>query len=262
MTKRGKSGRDRDVDEIVTYERAVEVGRLLLGKLDGPMRPIFAQQYRDMPRQRLKSGRHSIRDGRRDEIERFCNSNFEELRWQELAYLYEPLYHHRSVWRLPLLEFIDRFGRPKEHVLAGAPLHSTVVLSPWGLQTEFPEMHLMKDLGVAFNSAAEIDRELGQRRATLAQAKGEEIREEIAQSHRQAAFYRRMSILSCFNLVEAYVNGLAWEYVKRHGISGLSKNNQKILRGRNDVARYCGRAGRRYAARRQSFSVAIQSDAG
>lgn len=38
-----------------------------------------------------------------------------------------------------------------------------------------------------------------------------------------------MCVLSCFNLIEAYVNGLAWDYVQTHNLSQLSKDNQNVL---------------------------------
>ena len=133
MNKILKRGRDHEIEEIVTYERAVEVARLLLGKLDGQMKSIFPEDYKELPRRQLKSGKHSVRDDRRKEIERFCKNNFQSLRFEKLARLYEPLYKHGSYWRLPLTDLVNLLGVPRDGVLRGAPLHATVSLSPLGI---------------------------------------------------------------------------------------------------------------------------------
>src|SRR5437867_458094 len=77
-----------------------------------------------------------------------------------LAGLYEQLYEHGSQVRLTLREFAALIGQPKEEVLCGAPRHATVAISPWGLHTEYPEMHLVRDMAVAFKSAVTLDAEI------------------------------------------------------------------------------------------------------
>ncbi len=52
-------------------------------------------------------------------------------------------------------------------MLRGAPRHATVVISPWGLQTEYPEMHLVRDVAVALNSAVTLDAEIEQHKDVL-----------------------------------------------------------------------------------------------
>jgi hypothetical protein len=223
-------GRVDEVEEIVKYARAAEVGRLLLGELNRPIKLIISEQYLDKPRRELKQIRESVRTDLRGEISKFCRQNFENLELKDLIRLYVPLLAHDSLWRLPLTEFIQQFGRPKEGVLKGAPLHSTIVLSPWGLQTEYPEMHLIKDLAVAFNAVIAIENELDQHKRTpWSKVKNDETRERIADLQRRGAFHRRMCLLSCFNLAEAYINGLAWGYVQTRNISSLSNVKQKIL---------------------------------
>ncbi len=224
-------GRDREVAEIIRHDRAVEVGRLLLGELDGPMRPIFPEDYREIPRRQLKSGMHSLRDGRRDEVTRFCKRNFKNVGLNKLAHLYEPLYSHGGVWRLPLTEFIQQLGEPREDVLRDAPLHSTVVLSGlWGLQFEFPEAHLMKDIAIAFNTSLFVETALiPYKMIPLLKIKEIETRRLVADLQRQGAASRRSCVISCFNLLEAYINGIAWAYVQKNDISALSNKKQEIL---------------------------------
>lgn len=230
MSSAIKTGREREVGEIVKYERAAQVGRLLLGELNGPLEPIFPDQFFNRHRSELQARRSSIRSYLRGEVAKFCQQNFENIKPEDLARLYDPLFEHGSSWRLPLLKFVQEFGQPKERVLRGAPLHSTIVLSPWGLQTEYPEMHLTKDLAISFNTVIEIENELHQYKMTSwSKIKENETREKIADLQRCCAFHRRMCVLSCFNLSEAYINGLAWGYVQTHDISSLSNRNQKIL---------------------------------
>jgi len=225
------SGREREAAEIVRYKRAAAVGRLLLGELDGPMEPIFVEQYLGRPRRDLKAERAAIRDSLRGEIAKFCRHNFENIRPEDLAKLYEPLFERGSVWYLPLTDFLRDFGKFRVGVLKGAPLHATVHISPWGLQTDFPEHHLMRDLAISFNEVVEIEehRLISYRTKTWRERKKQETRGEIADLIRRSEVNQRTCVLSCFNLIEAYINGLAWDYVHTHDISGLSKKNQNVL---------------------------------
>jgi hypothetical protein len=141
-----KTRRDLEVNAILSHDRAVEVANLLLGKLNGPLRSIFPAEYYSMPRRNLRSGKASLRDGRADEIEQFCETNVGTRDVGKLARLYEPLFQHDSRLRLPLKEFAALIGQPQDGVLRGAPRHSTIAISSWGLQTEYPEMHLVRDM--------------------------------------------------------------------------------------------------------------------
>ena len=225
------SGRQREAAEIVRYQRATAVGQLLLGELDRPMPPIFVEQYLDKPRRDLKAKRDAIRASLRGEIARFCRKNFEDVRPEDLAKLYEPLFQRGSVWYLPLTDFIRDFGRFKPGILKGAPLHATVHISSWGLQTNFPEHHLMRDLAISFNEVVEIEEHklVSYRTLTRRERKEQETRDEVADLIRRSGFSQRACVLSCFNLIEAFINGLAWDYVQTHDISGLSMKNQNVL---------------------------------
>lgn len=139
---------------------------------------------------------------------------------------------NRCNWRLPLTELEKIVGPLRQGVLRGAPLHATVVLSQWGLQTEYPEMHIMKDLAVAWNECIRIQEQLkkeGYAELPYSMLKDQDIKPEIADLIRYEAMYRRTAIQSCFNLLEAYINGLAWEYVFGHGVQDLSNNKQKMF---------------------------------
>lgn len=225
------SGRKREAAEIVRYKRAAAVGQLLLGELDGPLEPIFVEQYLDRPRKDLKAEREAIRIRLRGEIAKFCRNNFEDIRPEDLAKLYKPLLKRGSVWYLPLTAFLRNFGSFRTGVLKGAPLHATIHISPWGLQTDFPEHHLMRDLAVSFNDVIEIEehRLTSYRTKTWREKKVQKTKAEIADLIRRSETNQRTCVLSCFNLIEAYINGLAWDYVQTHDISELSKKNQNLL---------------------------------
>jgi len=172
-----------------------------------------------------------LRDGRTDELERFCETNFGTRDVGKLARLYEPLFQHAACLRLPLKEFAALIGQPQDGMLRGAPRHSTIVISSWGLQTEYPEMHLARDMAVAFNLAHSLDGEIRQHEGmSWTRAKQGEVRKQIADFLTRAALHKRMCVLSCFNLIEAYINGVAWDFTESHDISGLSKNKQDVLK--------------------------------
>ena len=229
MSSATQSGRKREVEEIVMYERAAEVGRLIQGELKEPMQWISFDEYLAKSRKELIGRKNHIRTYLRSQIQRLCRSNFENVTPKNLARLYEPLYVRGSIWRLPFSDFIEQLGMPKEDVLRGAPLHSTISLSYlWGLQTEYPEMHLVRDIALSFNAVLTALTALKEfEKLSLAEAKAKQL--EIARIQAEGAFNRRMCVLSCFNLVEAYINGLAWEYVQTQDTSEFSSKKRNIL---------------------------------
>lgn len=225
-----KTGRDRQVADIVAHDRAVEVANLLLGKLNAPMRRIEPEGYHSKRRKQLRSGVASLRDGKTTQLAAWCEENSGTRNFHRLSGLYERIYKSKSQLRLPLKEFASLIGQPQEGVLQGAPRHSTIAISPWGLQTEYPEMHLVRDMAVAFNTAVTLEAEIQQHEGTSwAEAKQDKVRKHIADLRTRAAFHRRMCVLSCFNLIEAYINGVAWDFAETHDISGLSNNKKDVL---------------------------------
>lgn len=225
-----RTGRQREVAAIVAHDRAVEVANLLMGKLNGPMRRIFPDEYLSMPRRQLVSGKASLRDGRAQDLDEFYQRNFGTGDSRGLAGLYERLYEHGSELRLPLREFADLIGQPQQGVLRGAPRHSTVAISPWGLQTDYPEMHLARDMAVSFNSVIALHAEISQHDGIpWGTAKQADVHGRIAHLQTCAAFNRRMCVLSCFNLLEAYINGVAFDFTDSRDISALSRNKQDLL---------------------------------
>lgn len=226
-----KSGRAREASEIVRYKKAALVGRLMLGQLDGPMDAVSVEEFLRKPRKELIAERERLRLFLRGEIESFCRENFESLGSEGLADLYDVISAHGSEWFVSAAEFEKDFGRFKGGVLRGAPPHCTVRISPWGLQTEFPEHHLIRDLAVFLNEAINIEEHslTPYRTGSWKEQKQQNTRPEIAELIRRRNASFRACVLSCFNLVEAYINGLAWSYVQTHDISGLTEKNQNTL---------------------------------
>lgn len=225
------TGRTRESEEIVQYERAVEVAKLMLGRLNGPMKRIFLDAYITLPRRNLKHGKADVKT-KRTEVEKFCRENFRGASIKKLAAFYEDVFKHGSQYRLPLTEFIKRVGEPLDGRLRGAPLHSTVCISPWGLQTEYPEMHLSQDLAVAYNAALELDQRIAELEGqALSWSDAKMRKEEIAPLQSRRKFHMRSCLIGCFNLLEAYVNGLAWEHFQRGEMTHLSNRQRKMLQG-------------------------------
>ncbi len=226
-----RTGRYLEVEAIVTYERAVEVANLMMGRLDRPLKTVYPDDYKDIPRRNLRAGKSDVTKKRKD-IEKFCRENFEDSTVQKMADFYEILFEHNSQFRLPLLEFQEKVGKPRDGRLKDAPLHSTICISPWGLQTEFPEMHLCRDLGVAYNEILDLKArrdEIEAERLSWSDAKKKKA--EIGAIQSKMKYNMRMCLICCFNLLEAYINGIAWEYKQRNDLQSLSEKKRKMIEG-------------------------------
>ena len=223
-------GREKEVAEIVRLKRAAAVGRLMLGELDGPLPAIDLEDYAHIPRRELREEVKALRDYLKKELLKFCRRNFRDVGPRDLANLYEDIFSHNSDFSLPLQEFVQRIGELQADVLNGAPAHATVHLSPWGLQTEYPEMYLARDLALAYNDALDAHRkESDHGRVRWHRAKGEDFRNHLATTQSRKKYAMRMCLLSCFNLTEAFINGVAWGFVQSHDITVLSNKKQELL---------------------------------
>ncbi|HPA47687.1 MAG TPA: hypothetical protein PK395_18135 [bacterium] len=179
----------------------------------------------------IRAGKMDVKK-KRTEIEKFCRDNFKKDSVKKMAEFYEILFEHDSQFRLPLLEFMDKIGEPLDGRLKGVPLHSTICISPWGLQTEFPEMHLFRDLGLAFNEVLDMKAriyEIERERISWSDAKKKKA--EIGTIQSKMKYSMRMCLICCFNLLEAYINGIAWEYKQQNDLQSLSENERKMIEG-------------------------------
>jgi hypothetical protein len=176
-----------------------------------------------LPRRQLKSGAADAKKRMSPEIKRFCSINFENMTEAKLSQLYEEIKAHRGI-EFPLKEFEQEYSKVLPRVITGFPPHCTVVFSLWGLQIKFPEDILCKDIYEAINTAHEADAERIKYRQDCAK------KDKFAKLERKRDYAARSCILSCFNLVEAYLNGIAWDFAQdENSFASLSKRQQKLI---------------------------------
>ena len=223
------SGRKREANRIRRANRAAAVGRLMLGEFDNWSDFLQADvmELENLPRRNLKSGRTDVKQRLSPEIRKFCNRNFQKMTEKKLSDLYEEVKAFRGV-EYPLKDFERLFSSIKPGVLKGCPAHLTVCISLWGLQFKFPEAELSKDLIEAIQLATVTQEEL-ELYKTYPHTQLRMKRDEVSSLIRRVTFVSRSVILNCFNLIEAYLNGLAWDYIQKNGLSNLSKRKVKLL---------------------------------
>lgn len=222
--------RDKEIRIIRQANRASAVGRLMLGELTDWAEFLHAEaeQLESLPRRMLKAGKADVRKNVALNIQQFCNDNFIGMDQSKLAILYERIKGDIGL-EMPLREFEKEYARVKPRVLLGQPKHCTIVISLWGLQIKFPEDFLAKDIieGLSLNRRAE---EVLSKYKGAAHKSLESEKDEIASAVRQSSFGARMCILSCFNLVEAFVNGLAWDFSQNpNSMKNLSKTKRDLI---------------------------------
>lgn len=224
-----RSGREREARRIRTANRAAAVGRLMLGEFNDWHEFLQADvlDLENLPRRNLRSGQVDVKLRLAPEIMAFCKKNFQNMTERNLSILYEEIKAFRGL-ELELSEFERRFSPIKRKVLNGRPPHLTVSISLWGLQFKFPEEEISKDLVEALQQATNSQQELSAFE-NLSHTKLRGIRDEIGLLVRQNTFASRSIVLNSFNLLEAYLNGLAWDYVQMHGTSSLSNRRRKLL---------------------------------
>lgn len=204
------SGRKKEVALIRGANKAAAVGCLMLGDLSDwtDYISVGEEDLGSLPRRQLKSRKIDVGNGIRSEIDKFCSQNFVRCDDRVLERLYDAVLDTRGL-EMPLLEFQDNFAKLRPQVLRGNPLHATVCISLWGLQFKFPEDFLRKDVVEALQMISECEQVLEKYR------KADHIyavrnRDELRPIIRKKEFAARMGILTCFNLLEAFLNGMAW----------------------------------------------------
>lgn len=223
------TGREREARLIRQANRAAAVGRLMLGQCDSWHAFLEADSIvlEDLPRRKLKSGSADVKARLTSEIRRFCAQNFVSMNETDLSNLYESVKAFRGL-ELSLFEFEERFSKINPKVLHGCPRHLTVCISLWGLQFKFPEEQISKDilkgLEMAKNALSILKHHEVKTHPQLTN-----MRNKLTELIQEKSFSIRAVVTSCFNLVEAYLNGLAWDYVQTHGTEELSMRKKKLL---------------------------------
>lgn len=228
--KKNAKGRQREVAKIRRADRASAVGRLMLGKTRSWQEFLEADSIdlEKLPRRKLKGGYADIKARVSKEIEKFCRENFQGMTERTLSDLYEEIKAHRGL-EIPLQEFENRYARIRPKALRDAPRHSTIALSLWGLQFRFPEYDLSNDVKESVDLAVTCADGL-KRYRRMSHSKVRSEKDEISFLHRRMLYASRTCILSCFSLVEAYLNGLAWEFVQDEiKLERFSKRKRKMI---------------------------------
>jgi hypothetical protein len=230
------SGREREAKLVRRANRASAVGQLMLGEVNNWQKFLEADviALEALSRRRLQSGVADVKARLSPEIRSFCSKNFRGMDERKLSLLYEDIKAYRGL-EIPLIEFEKRYAPIRREVLRGNPAHLTVSISLWGLQFKFPEDELAKDLAFALRLTSEAENEINQQREKPhLQLKASQ--EKISSLVRQKAFAARSSVLCCFNLMEAYLNGLAWDYIQFHDTTNLSNRQKKLLEDTTSVS--------------------------
>jgi len=224
------NGRSKEAMRIREANRAAAVGRLLLGRMANwqDFLAVDTLDLEAMPRRRLKSGNYDVQNRLVKEIDAFCSRNFTNMTTRKLAMLYEEIKSHRGL-EIPLQRFEEDFSPIKPQALKGHPKHATLVLSLWGLQFMYPEHYFSADIRESLTNARSLSDKL-QDYSRLPHARVKSNREKVAGLISGQQFSSRTCLLSCFNLLEAYFNGLAWEFSRdSHAVSTLSNTKRGRL---------------------------------
>lgn len=223
------SGRDKEASMIRQANRAAAVGRLMLGEMRHWVEFLGADQIdlTALPRRQLKSGKADIKRRLSPELEKFCDTNFRGMAHQRLSEMYEDIKAFRGM-EMPLSEFERRFAPVRREVLRGNPAHLTVSISLWGLQFKIPEEELARDIMEAAELGANAQKQLKQFE-TSSHVELLRNRSIVGSLLRQKHFAARSALIACFNLMEAYLNGIAWDYLRTADTTLLSNRSKKLL---------------------------------
>lgn len=229
MSLKKKAGRRREAAVIRQANRAAAVGRLMLGELNH-WNEFFAADtlaLEDLPRRQLKAGRSDVKTRLTSEIQNFCNKNFRGLDLSKLSLMYEVIKIHRGL-EMPLQEFESSFAPVRSDILHGSPRHLTVCISLWGFQLRFPEDDLAKDIREAIALTVGANKYLVPYK-NKTHAELLRNRNQLQVQISQGLFAARAALVACFNLMEAYLNGLAWDFVQSGKADTLSKRKRNLL---------------------------------
>ncbi|MBI4382438.1 MAG: hypothetical protein HY579_00210 [Nitrospinae bacterium] len=226
------NGRDREVARIQKAHKAVSVITLMNGGFKNWI-DFLKPDVEDLsavPRKNLKTDYSDVKKRLAGEIKTFYNKHFQNMSEDILAKLYDKIKELPWGLEIPIKEFEQRHSPINSRVLIGAPKHSTVVISLWGMQFKYPEDYLAKDLSEALRIAQETNNGLIKYK-NLSQGETKDKKEEIASLQRTLEFASRACVLCCFSLLESYLNGIAWEFAEDNkSMNTLSNNNRKLIR--------------------------------
>lgn len=219
-------GRIKEAQEVCLADKAAAVGRLMLGELPSleQFLEVGQRNYTSLPRRAIRAGRRDVRQRLAPEVEAFCSKNFQQFSTRQLAALYDdvaPALRTFGVAAMPMPAFESRYGRLQDAVLKGDPRYATVVLSTRGLQFQYPEDQISKDLIAALDLMKVFGPGSPFSPADLAHH-GNYIA-------RQRQFAARACVAAAFNLLEAYLSGVLWENLDRLKTMTLTRKDAQMV---------------------------------
>jgi len=230
-------GREKEALQILRANAAVAVGNLLLGKFDSwdQFRDPLKVNFMSLPRRNLKAGSRDVKRNLSKKIKNFHKKNFSNYTDDKTYPLWSEIEKKEGLY-LPLKDFESKFFSFQEAVVKDIPRHSTVAISLWGLHFEFPEDQFSKDIVQSLKFAKTTEKQLEKFKAyTHPRLKKEE--DQLVELLREHGFACRSCFLACFYFIEAYLNGIAWEWVgKQSDLKKLSKKKQSMILDTNQVA--------------------------
>lgn len=223
-------GREKEAVQIFQANIAAAVGRLFLGEFNNwdAFFDDISIDLLSLPRKQLKSGARDVKARLSSEIKKFYKKNFENFSYWKAHLLCKEIAKNRG-FEIPLKKFEEEYFLVKPEVLKGTPRHATLVISLWGLKFQFPEDELTKDIAQSLELSESATEKLNSlRNLNFENVKNKKA--EVADLFKTKNFACRSCILACFNLIEAYLNGIAWEYVGQNpALDGLSQKEQKLI---------------------------------
>lgn len=119
------SGRGRETAEIITYLRAGQVARILLGETQDGMSYVDDTRMASWNRNQVQAELFRVRNEVKGEVHKFLRRNFPRLTPQKLSSLYETLDRYKSI-SMSMAEFEEFTGGSATHVFDGVPRHATI----------------------------------------------------------------------------------------------------------------------------------------
>ncbi len=234
--------REKEALIIRQANRASAVGKLMLGEYDDWYDFLKAdiEDLESLPRRMLKARKSDIKKRLSGEIGKFCGKNFVGMNQPKLSSLYERIKADRGL-EMSLECFEVEFAKIKTEVLRGHPKHATVEISLWGLKFKYPEHFFANDIVESLTIIQRTEENLDSFKEKN-HAKLKDEAENLSKLLSEHFFASRICILCCFNLVEAFLNGLAWDFSKdEKKMLALSNNQKKIIQDgsiRNKLLKY------------------------
>lgn len=227
-----KVGREREMHLIRRCYRAAAIGRLMLGEFSdwGEYWSAAEHPLEKLDRTRLRATAANVRQRLQPEIDKFC-SNFQAVDEKKLEQLYldtrDMFRRYPHTANIRLIDFEEKYGAVQSRVRGEVPRHATMRFSLWGLQYWFPEDQLSKDVSVSLQLLDQANNE-ARRFHHFSHSSVVEHREEVGAIIRKREHAVRSAVLTSLALIEAYIDGLAWDFLAQSKAAQININHTDL----------------------------------